>query len=629
MRKSILSVWIGLFWIATLVWGETSVPIMSSDEVERGMKGVGRTVFEGTKIEEFEVEILGVLKNWDPQSDLILGRLAGKPGGAIDRAGVIAGMSGSPVYIDGKLIGAVAYAWPFAKEPICGITPIEKMLGVFEKGLDRRSGHSMRHEARGDKEDAWAMGYGPRGMMPFTMDHLPSTMLRKEWAEVSSSPPLPLSLSERKGGREQGTALGPIATPLVLSGFCARAVEEMTPELARFGLIPVQGGGASEGEAESGPFEPGAALGVQFVRGDLSATGIGTLTYRDEDRVVAFGHPMFFAGTIDLPMTGAYIYDVLPSTYRSFKLGAATDLLGVIRQDRLAAVAGLVGEKPDMVPVVAQVGGSGEKTSYRFEVVRDRDIGPFFIYYALANAIMAAEKASGQATVWGKTRVKIAGYPALELENVYSSYSALFQTARMLSVPVAALVQNPFEEVRLEEVAFEITVDETIRAAGIEGVRVQRRTLRPGDPLYVTVFLRAYLGETFTVRDTLTIPNDLEDGIVRLRVCDAPSSEALEAERAPGKYMPRSVDQLIEALTYQERNDHLIVELSVPKRGVTVEGAEMPSLPPSALEILRSSRQTRASLPVEGIVRIRKRIQTDFVISGRHTIELKIDRNAR
>ncbi len=231
MRKSILSVWIGLFWIATLVWGETSVPIMSSDEVERGMKGVGRTVFEGTKIEEFEVEILGVLKNWDPQSDLILARLAGKPGGAIDRAGlVIAGMSGSPVYIDGKLIGAVAYGWPFAKEPICGITPIEKMLGVFEKGLDKRSGHSMRHEARGDKEDAWAMGYGPRGMMPFTMDHLPSTMVRKEWAEVSPSPPLPLSLSERKGGREQGTALRPIATPLVLSGFCARVVEEMTPE---------------------------------------------------------------------------------------------------------------------------------------------------------------------------------------------------------------------------------------------------------------------------------------------------------------------------------------------------------------------------------------------------------------
>ena len=126
------------------------------------------------------------------------------------------------------------------------------------------------------------------------------------------------------------------------------------PELARFGLIPVQGGGASEGEAEIGPLEPGAALGVQFVRGDLSATGMGTLTYRDEDRVVAFGHPMFFAGTIDLPMTGATIYDVLPSTYWSFKLGAATGLLGVIRQDRLPAIAGLVGEKPDMVPVVAQ-----------------------------------------------------------------------------------------------------------------------------------------------------------------------------------------------------------------------------------------------------------------------------------
>ena len=139
MGKSILGVWIGLFWITTLVWGETPVSIMSSDEVERGMKGVGRTVFEGTKIEEFEVEVLGVLKNWDPQSDLILARLSGKPGGAIDRAGLIAGMSGSPIYIDGRLIGAVAYGWTFAKEAICGITPIENMHGVAAAAADAKA----------------------------------------------------------------------------------------------------------------------------------------------------------------------------------------------------------------------------------------------------------------------------------------------------------------------------------------------------------------------------------------------------------------------------------------------------------------------------------------------------------
>jgi hypothetical protein len=403
----------------------------------------------------------------------------------------------------------------------------------------------------------------------------------------------------------------------------------MMPELLRFGMIPVQGGGAHEDEAERGPFEPGSAVGVQLVRGDLSATGIGTLTYRDGDRVLAFGHPMFFAGAIDLPMTGATIYDVLPRVALSFKFGSATELLGVIRQDRMPAIAGLMGEPPDMVPVTARIGGVAEGVSVRFEVVRDRDIGPFFIYYALANAMIASEKPSGPATVRGKMRVQIAGYPPLELENVVSGDWAIFQAARMLSIPIAAVVQNAFEEVRLEEVAFEVTVEETIRAAVIEGVRVNRRILRPGDPLCVTVFLRAYLGEMFAVRDTLIIPEDLEDGIVRLRVCDALSSETLEVERAPGKYTPRSVEQLIQTLNYQERNDHLIVELLVPEQGVTVEGAEMPSLPQSALEILRSSRQTRASLPVEGVVRIRKRIQTDFVISGRHTIELEIDRKAR
>jgi hypothetical protein len=623
--------------MTTLVSGETSVPIMSPDEVERGMKGVGRTVFEGTKIEEFEVEILGVLQNWRLDTDLILGRLSGRPGGAIDRAGLIAGMSGSPVYIDGRLIGAVAYGWIFSKEPICGITPIGKMLGVFGKGLEKRPAQGMGsgERGRGGERGNWgaweSSSQPPVGSIPLS----PPASLSFPDAECGSegttrlfsqSQPLP-GWREEDGG--QGVSLSPIVTPLVLSGFCTEVVAEMMPELARFGMIPVQGGGAYGGEAKPAPFEPGAAVGVQLVRGDLSATGIGTLTYRDKDRVLAFGHPMFFAGAIDLPMTGAYIYDVLPSVARSFKLGSATELLGVIRQDRMAAIAGLMGEPPDMVPVTALIGGIEEQTSYRFEVVRDRDIGPFFIYYALANAMIAAEKPFGKATVRGKMRAQIAGYPPLKVENVVSGDSAIFQTASMLSIPIAALVQNAFEQVRLEEVAFEITVEETIRAAGIEGVRVHRRILRPGDPLYVTVFLRAHLGETFAVRDTLHLPEDLEDGIVRLRVCDALSSETLEVKRAPGKYTPRSVEQLIETLNYEERNDHLIVELVVPEKGVTVEGAEMPSLPPSALEILRSSRQTRASIPVEGVVRIRKRIQTDFVISGRHTIELKIDRNAR
>ncbi|MCK5329408.1 MAG: hypothetical protein KAR36_12460 [Candidatus Latescibacteria bacterium] len=627
MGKCLLRIWIALFGMTALVSGETSVPIMSPDEVERGMKGVGRTVFEGTKIEEFEVEILGVLRNWRLDTDLILGRLSGRPGGAIDRAGLIAGMSGSPVYIDGRLIGAVAYGWTFAKEAICGITPIGKMLDVFGKGLEKRPAKGMRRGEMG----RW--GEGERRKSEGGADPLRPLLgfLPRGRANGGGKPadPFANNLLARSGWKGEGVSLIPIATPLVLSGFCTEVVEEMMPELARFGMIPVQGGGAHEDEAKRGPFEPGSAVGVQLVRGDLSATGIGTLTYRDGDRVLAFGHPMFFAGAIDLPMTGATIYDVLPSVARSFKFGSATEILGVIRQDRMPAIAGLMGEPPDMVPVTARIGGVAEAVSVRFEVVRDRDIGPFFIYYALANAMMAVEKPSGKATVRGKMRARIAGYPPLELENVVSGDSAIFQTARLLSIPIAALVQNAFEEVRLEEVAFEITVDETIRAAGIEGVRVHRRVLRPGDPLRVTVFLRPHLGETFAVRDTLIVPEDLEDGIVRLRVCDALSSETLEVKRAPGKYTPRSVEHLIETLNYQERNDHLIVELVVPEKGVTVEGAEMPSLPPSALEILRSSRQTRASLSVEGVVRIRKRIETDFVITGRHTIELKIDRKAR
>lgn len=579
-------------------WAEEAkvgIPILRSDEVQRGMKGIGKTVFEGMKIEEFDVEILGVLKNaLGPRTDLIVARLSGAPGGALARTTqVIAGMSGSPVYIDGKLIGAVAYAWPFEREPIAGITPIQNMLNVFDRGLERPvqygSGHGLSERQEGIS--------------------IPDEVARMN--------------SHVEGLR--GATLYPIQTPLILSGFRPEVVQEMIPKLAPLGLIPVQGGGEASGAVE-GPFEPGAAVGVQLMRGDLSATGIGTLTYRDGDRVAAFGHPMMFMGATDLPMTGAYVYDVLPSTYRSFKFGSPTKLLGAIRQDRLPAVAGVLNDIPDMMPVTLHIQSNTQEEGVRFEVVRDRDIGPFFIFYGLMNAIEAAEKLYGDATVRVNANVRIADHPSLEWGNVYSSIRALAQSAVLLSTPIRLLTQNAFESVRLEQVSFDIQVDEQIKTALIEEVRVDQRIVKPGDRLQITAFLRPYRGERFAVKTTLILPKDLPDGPLTLRVANAQSSEQWEVERAPGRYQPKSLAQLMELLRYEEPNDHVIVELFAPKEGLTVGGRELSALPPSALEVLTSSRQTAASGPVSGVVLLRKRLKTDYVLSGSHIIELVVRR---
>lgn len=569
------------------------VPILTSDKIQRGMRGIGKTVFEGTKIEEFDVEILGVLKNYlGPRMDLIVGRLSGPPGGALARAAqVIAGMSGSPVYIDGKLIGAVARMWPFEKEPIAGITPIQSMLDVLDRGLERPVEPGS---ARGLSE--WGAGI-----------LIPDEMAR---------------MNPHVEGL-QGATLYPIQTPLILSGFSPAVVQEMIPALTPLGLIPVQGGGEAT-EAMEGPFEPGAAVGVQLMRGDLSATGIGTLTYREGDRVAAFGHYMMSMGTTDLPMTGAYIYDILPSTLYSSKLGSPTRLLGAIRQDRMAAVAGVLNDIPDMVPVTLHIQSKTYKEGYRFEVVRDRYIGPVFLFYGLINAIEVAEKLYGDATVRVNANALIADHPPLAWGNVYSSVSALAQSAVLLYTPIRLLVQNTFEPVRLEQVSFEIQVEEHIKAALIEEVRVDQQIVKPGDRLQITTFLRPYRGERFSVKTTLSLPKGLQDGPLMLRVANASTSEQWEVERAPGRYRPESLEQLMDILRYQEPNDHLMVELFALKEGVTVGGREFSALPPSALEVLRSSRQTAVGGPVSGVVLLRKRLKTDYVLSGAHVIELLV-----
>jgi len=561
---------------------------MAADQIERGMVGFGLTVFQGTEIDTFRAEILGVMENWAPKSDLIVARLAGGP---LEETTVIAGMSGSPVYIDGKLIGAVAYGWRFSKEPICGITPIEEMIRTLDRGVGANP----------------EMGVLPPPSVP----------------EISVSPKM-----ARTAGLG-GPTLSPLTPPLVLSGFDRRVANRMAEELAGYGFAPVQGGFGSDAERKDGPFRPGAALGVQFVRGDLSATGIGTLTYRDEDRVVGFGHPLFSSGGTDLPMTRAYIHDVLPSRMWSTKIGSAGRVVGAIRQDRRAAIAGVMGEVPDMMPISVRVGGSEDKDTYEFQVLRHRDLGPYFAGYVVFNTILSAEKRAGDATVRVRAYIELEEHPPLERENVYSGSTALLESARGLVAPVSVLVQNRFERVRIERVRIEVEVEERRRTALIEEVRVDRTRFRPGEHVGVRVLLHPHLDEPFEQKVALRVPPDLPDGELVLMVGDARSALMLEQSRAPGRYRPGDLRHLLDLLSYGERNDELIVELISPDRGITVQAQELPSLPLSMLFVLDRSEREQAMQPVSGHVLARRQVRTDYVLSGGRTLRLTVDRRAR
>jgi len=532
------------------------------DLIKPGMRGFGLTVFRGGKVDTFKVEALGVLKNWAPKMDLILVRLSGGPDGVLRKAGVIAGMSGSPVFLEGKLVGAVAYGWTFSKEPICGVTPIGAMLEVARKPSD-----------------------------------------------VSNA------LPDDKG-------LAPIATPLWLSGFSPSLVPEMRDALEGFGMLPVAGG--VKGNCEVDSLRPGSALGVQLARGDVNATAIGTLTWIQGDTVLAFGHPMFSSGNTALPMTGAYIYDVLPSVYRSFKIGAATGPTGVILQDRLPAIAGVMGREPDMLPVAVEVGGK----EFWFEVVRHPSIGPSLVLYGLASVVAAAEKSSGESTVQleGILFLRSTGPDTLKVHDLFSGLSAPLQAARSIGRLLSVVMENPFRKVRVDSASFRIRVEEKIRMAWIEGVRVDRQVVRPGDDLRIEVFLRRHLEGWDTLALDLKLPESLRGDRVVLRVGDAAHMEHWERERAPGRFVPTDLHQLLQRLGETKPNDRVYVELVAPGEGLTVSGLELPRLPPSALSVLKPGRQTAAFQPVREAVLLELGKPVGAVVQGAHTVRLRVER---
>jgi hypothetical protein len=541
------------------------------------MKGIGRTVFHGTKIDSFDVEILGVLKNsFGAKSDVILARLSGGP---IDRAEGIQGMSGSPVYVGGKLIGAVALGWAFSKEAIMGITPIEEMLEILD-----------RPDTLTDTRPT-----SPAG----------SSQTRARWPEGVGSPQRAV-------------------TPVFASGFPSPVIDELRGKLAPFGLVPVQGAGGTDPGLPEAKLEPGASIGVQFVRGDLSLTSIGTLTYIDGDRLVAFGHPMMFMGTTSMPMTSVYIHDVIPSQYFSWKLGSAVRQIGAIVQDRAPGVGGVIGRSVDMMPVSIAVRSRARSESYHVEVVRDRNFGPMFTQSSVFSALLSSEQAMGDVTVRTRLRIALEGYEPLEMTNVYAGPMGLGEGVGSVTRPLELLMRNPYENVRVQDVSFELDVVETIQAARIDGLGLDRSRFEAGDVVVLRVIIRPYLGEAQEIKASITLPAFVEDQQLTLRVSSAKDHNAADAKRVPAEYRPKNVAHLLRKLAELPQNDQLVIELSASRRGATVEGREMATLPPSVLAALQMRRASGSIASVSRSVLVYDRLPTDFVLSGSQTVFLKV-----
>ena len=599
---------------------DAATPLMGVDELRPGMVGVGRTVFDGTHVEEFRAHILGVLENViGPHRNLILAKLEGGP---LANTGVIAGMSGSPVYIDGRLVGAVSYALgSFSKEPIAGITPIAEMTDATASAAAALRPASARVHVD----------------LPITRESLTAAFRRAlNWNRPFAERPddaqvTGLGAVDGLAGSQIATLLRPIATPLVMSGWEPDVAELFGSAFREQGFIPTGGGGMGaalrDGEKPfEGPLKPGDAVGVMLVGGDLQLGATGTVTHIDGDRVYAFGHPMYNLGPTDYPMTRAYVYTVLPSLFSSMKLSSTGEIIGTVTQDRATAIAGKLGPGPRLLPITLTLESDrAARRTFHFGVVNDPLFGPLMTYASVLNALGSYERQYGAMTFVVTGKATLAKHDPVTYDNVFSGDQAPINAAAYLVAPVTYLLSNDYEKVDVDRIDISISTAEVPKTATLERVWVDDPRPRPGKSVPVKVMLRTYRGEEFVRTMPIDIPANAT-GSLSILVSDGTRLGQAE-QRETRLPQPRGVDQMIKQLNKARRSNTLYVKLLGSEAGAVVNGELLSSLPPSVLGVLEGDRNGGSFNPIHSATLGEWEIQTDHAVSGARTLTITVSPN--
>ncbi len=612
--RLVLTVCVALVGVSGLISGATTQ--MDVKDIRPGMVGIGRTVFEGTHVEEFKANIIGVLENViGPHRNLILAKLEGGP---LAHTGVIAGMSGSPVYIDGKLIGAVSYALgSFSKEPIAGITPIAEMTESTAQGGTRAPGSKVKVE------------------FPLTREGL-SSAFRKAltWNRPFAERPNDAELSgiaavAGLGSGELGTLLRPIATPLVMSGFEPGLADLFGGAFRDQGFIPTGGSVAGPREGEKpyeGPLKPGDAVGVMLVGGDLMLGGTGTVTHIDGDRVYAFGHPMYNLGPIEFPMTRAYVYTVLPSLFSSMKLSTTGEIIGTVVQDRATAIAGRLGVGPKLIPIrVSLESTRAPKQTFNFGVVNDPLFGPLMTYASVLNTLGSYERQFGAATfsVHGSARVK--HHDAIAFDNLFAGDQSSMGAASYIVGPMSALMGNDYEKVEIDGLDVTFATTEEPKTATLERVWLDDPRPRAGRTVPLKVMFRTYRGDEIVRTLPIEIPANAS-GSLSLLVSDG-NRLGMNEQREARAPQPRSVDQIIRTLNKGRRNNSLYIKLLGSDAGAVVNGELLAALPPSVLGVLEGDRNGGNFNPLHNATIGQWELATEHAVAGSRTLTITVSQN--
>jgi hypothetical protein len=596
----------------------------STQEIKAGMKGFGKTVFQGTRIDSFDVEILGVLRKTRPKGNIIIGRLSGGPadrqgtGSLIEKTGIIAGMSGSPVYIDGELIGALAFTWAFAKEPIAGITPISEMLQIIQTTSqmdgEKGKGLGMIEDLKFEVTES-TLNHGGMRQIPSTFEMVP------------------------------------IQTPLYLSGLDERSIKDARELFEPYGLLPVQGGifespeseasllQANESPISQSTLEPGSVIGVQLVTGDLRAGAIGTVTEKNGKQILAFGHPFRWIGNVDFPITTGYIHSILPSRAVSFKMGSTGKIVGRLVQDRRAGIFGRLGEYSEMVPVEIEIqrevrdesGQSIKKVdTYTYEIIQEKRLTSGITGFLSLNSVNASGVSAGEIAMKLDLSLEMRSPTdefTVQRSDLYSGDDSPTISAREVVSIVDALLNNPYETLEALKIQIKVELFEGKNRNGrIEALYVDKGRAKPGDTIHATYFYRPHRGERIRNTLTLTLPEDLPEGEVELRILDGKTLARKELEKNAAKYDHQNLAQFIDLIRRERRSNDVWVQLVSSRKGFMIQGKELPALPPSLLSILSTSEEAGEGETIKEEVILEKRISTDYILTGMESQNIEVIR---
>jgi hypothetical protein len=585
------------------------IQIFKQADLKPGMKGVAWTVLAGDKPEPIPVEIIGILKNqWGPNQDVILAKLGGKA----TRTNVAGGMSGSPVYIDGKLVGAVALRFSvFSPDAICGITPIELMLEVND--FD----NSRPLDARTPEKTV------AQESLPVPSEMLARVLSAGSAASVSAS-----------------STMVPIETPLSFAGFQPNVLREFSPLFEQMGMTVAAGGAASTTlSAKPAPgwqssLQPGDAVSGVLVSGDMSVSGMCTVTYNDGKHVLACGHSFFNLGPVDMPMAKADVLMTLASAFQPNKMGNATDVVGALKQDRHSAIMGELGATAAMVPVSVKVRSFGDNNVVRnekdlhFNVFVHQKWTPYLMMLTLFNSLSGLNDFADETTYRMSGKVELDGQPGISLSTMLASSENPAPTPMLLAGwwgdKFNRLFLNPVSVPKLRNVDATIDIFPERRVATIENAWIPSSEVSAGSEVPVKVFLRPYRGERIERDFKLTIPAGLAKGEHRILLSDADTLNRIQtAAGMSARFM--DIPQTVSLINQERSNNKLYISLVEPRPTVFYEDKTLPSLPPSVMNVMQTGRTSSRHFVTSPESAVEQgSIPFDLMVDGSYSLRVNV-----